>query len=162
MRVSRAALRLLDEQLGRNAAKLVLRLADGGERQRALLGELDVVVTHDRDIVWNPDTAPDQAADDTQREQIVAAYDTRRGRVLANQEIGRLAALSGGAKRPDLDDLTGLLRQVTTSECPSHASQTIAIRGDRQRRGDECEPTMPQVEEVIGGRFAAADVIDAR
>jgi hypothetical protein len=72
MRVRRAALRLLDEQLGRDAAKLMLRLADGGERQRALLGELDVVVTHDRDIVRDPDTAPDQAADDTKREQVVA------------------------------------------------------------------------------------------
>ena len=81
--------RLRDQELGGRTAQLVLRLADGGERRREHLGEIDVVVSDHADVAGNADAPLGERSKDSERDLVVDAHDGGRP-IRKIEELGRL------------------------------------------------------------------------
>src|SRR3569833_188575 len=148
---------LLEEQLGGDLAELVGRLADRAEGHGGGRGELDVVVSEERDVLGDPYARLLQDAEDAEGEQVVRAEDGVRWPLAQQRLGGDLTAVRVHRRHHDVDEV--VRRPAGRIERPQRTPAPVAALADGVRAAHEGEAPGTAREKVAGRELAAGHVV---
>jgi hypothetical protein len=151
---------LIEEELGRRAPELVLGLAHRRERHRGVGGELDIVVTHHREVARYGHPGLAQPAQQAKGEHVVGAEHGGRRRLVTEQLIG------GGGTGARVHRRDGHLGQDRRRVQPRPldravgAPATVRALPDRGRAVDQGDVPVPEAQQVRDRDLATQPVVN--
>ena len=153
---------LFEEQLGGGDAELVLGLAYRAERGRQHGGEHYVVVADDGHLFGNADSSCGEPPEYPKSEKVVGAHHRARAGLGGEERCHRTLALVDGESAHD--NFLERCAAVTASPLDRPASAFLPVDAlpDRRRAVNQCDRLVPQLEEMVCGKFGASDVVYRR
>jgi hypothetical protein len=149
---------LVQEQLGRTPAELLPRLAHRAQRHGSRRGEVDVVISHDGELVGHPDPVAHHLLEHPERQQVVGAH--RRGGTPGRRQAddpGRGLPPAGDTELAGGQD--GQLRVGDLAHRRLHARVALPDLRQGGVPADEGDPAVAALEQVLGGQPPAEDVV---
>ena len=157
----RCAGHLFEEQLGGGDAKLVLGLAYRAERGRQHGGEDHVVVADDGHLFGNGDSSCGEPPKHPKGEKVVRAHHRARAGLGSEQRYYRSLALIDGESAHDNLFERGAAAAGPLDR-PASAFLPVDALPDRRGAVDQRDRLVPQLEEMVCGKFGAPDVVHRR
>ena len=112
------------------------------------LGQVDLVAGDQRDVVRDPDPVPVQGPDAARQDLVAAGDDRGRARVHGQDLFGAALAVLRGQRADQADRLVG---HAAGGHCLRHAGDPLADGPQVQATGDERDPAVAEVQQVVDG-----------